>query len=190
MKALLVCGIAGLAVLAGCGESGGSPKAERPSVAPSVSPSPTVDPYAPNIGERALAVGQSRVGRDVTTTLHEVRDPYPPQRYLEPGDGMKYVGLRLSTCVRKEAEPDTNGEGSYITPYNAEFALVDAKGDRYPGSGSNFNGWPTPKFPEARNAVPGECSKGWLVVEAPAKVVPEFIEWTSGQNHLADWKLR
>lgn len=140
--------------------------------------------YDPNVGNRALQVGQERVGREVTTALLEVRDPYPPPdefRLTVPGNC--FVGLRLTQCVVEDPDTPPN---QIVSSYNGEFSAVTAQGNEYPGDGSSYSDFPLPKFPESATIVPGSCVKGWMAIEIPGDVRFNKIVWRSAGETLAE----
>lgn len=182
-----------LGLLAGCGGGDAEPAQPAETVTVFSDPSEAATPEAeaptenfdPNVGDRALQVGQSRVGREVTTTLLEVRDPYPPPdefRLTDPSN--RFVGLRLSQCVIEDPETPPN---QIVSSYNGEFVAVTKQGSEYPGSGSSYNDFPLPKFPESATITPGSCVKGWMAVELPGEVQYDKFVWRSAGETLAEW---
>jgi hypothetical protein len=173
-----------VAVLTVTGCSGGSnddTASDNPS--PSAEASETTDPFAPNLDDRALRVGQSRVGQDVTTTLAEVKNPYPPAEYRVPQDGNQFVGLRLEQCVKRDVE------GQPESTFNGDWAAITPSGDEYTGNGSSWNDWPSPKFPELVGMIPGRCVKGWLQLEVPKGTQIDRLIYRPGGTPVAEWVL-
>ena len=185
-----VCG-----VLAGCGAGSGEPSATvtqtvtaAPSSDPTAADEPTeqVDPYAPNVGDRSLQVGQARRGEDVSTTLLEVRDPYPPAQYRTPAAGAHFFGLRIAQCLAEDA---TSRRATYSS-YNGEFYVKTMTNDQYQGDGSSYGDFPSPKFPETVTLNPGDCLKGWLTLEIPDEAAePTTVIFRPGGKTVAEWNL-
>jgi hypothetical protein len=178
-------------VLAGCGGGDDSDdKKADPDKATTAKPTPTetVDPFAANLGDRALSVGQTRDGQDVHTTLQKVKYPYPaePDIYREPKKGNDFVGLRIEQCVDDDATVDESSPSTY----NGEFAAVTASGDEYAGSGEYWDDWPAPKFPESKGLVAGRCLKGWLALEVPKGTEFSTVIWRPEGTPVAEWKLQ
>lgn len=146
--------------------------------------SPTVEPadqYEANLGERALQVGETRDGMDVHTTLAEVKYPYPPGEFRQSDEGNVFLGLRIEQCV------DDDADGESETTYNSEWSAVTESGEEYGGSGSSWNDWPSPKFPETVGAVPGRCVKGWIALQVPKGTEFTSIMWRPGGDPVAEW---
>ncbi len=183
-----------LLLLVACGGGDAEPAEPAQTVTvfsdPSAAATPKQDEpsnFDPNVGDRALEIGQSRVGREVTTTLLEVRDPYPPPdefRLSDPDN--RFVGLRLSQCVIKNPETPPN---QILSSYNGEFSAVTAQGNEYPGDGSSYSDFPLPKFPESITITPGTCVKGWMAFELPGGVRYNKIVWRSVGETLAEWNI-
>lgn len=160
-----------------------TPAANTTTLTPEPDPTPTVTPFAPNVGDRALRVGQRRQGRDFVTTLQEIRYPYPPAEYRDPKDGDVFVGLRVKQCYRKTSKPV---DDAYST-YNGEWYVATPSGDQYPGNGESWSDWPSPKFPENVTLNPGDCLHGWLDVEVPEGIRIKKIVWRSEGETTAEW---
>jgi hypothetical protein len=165
---------------------GGGDESVKPAVArspiPTESPSAEADAlFAPNLGDRALKIGQTRDGEDVHTTLAEVKYPYPSAESRQPEEGNVFVGLRIEQCV----DDDAAGDGD--TTYNSEWSAVTEGGEEYGGSGSSWNDWPSPKFPESVSSVPGRCVKGWISLQVPKGTQFTSIIWRPGGDTVAEW---
>lgn len=197
MQRGLVCVCATALLLVGCSNDSGGPSAaptatvtvtETPSVVePEVEPTPTdeADPFAPNIGDRALKIGETRVGQAVRTTLKSVKYPYPPDYAREPDAGNDFVGLELEQCFGKDAEVDP--EYPNTTTYNGDWVVLDPEGYEYGGDGSSWSDWPAPKFPESVTLNPGRCYKGWVSLQAPRGTKIASVVWRPGGTETAEW---
>lgn len=197
MRTLISVALLSLTLTA-CGGEGDASPGEPVTVTQTVEvPTPTADPteaqtsdaeqFEPNVGEDALRVGDARVGRITTTTLLEVRDPYPPAEYREPARGQRFVGLRVSQCVVDDYD---GADGDIYATYNGEWVAVTADNDEYPGDGSNWSDWPTPKFPENATVPAGSCVKGWLTVEIPERLRYDKFVWRPAGTTTAEWLTR
>lgn len=191
MNRLGVTLVAAALVLTGCGGgssadsgAGSSPSPTTTLTAPSEDASPTGVP--PNVGDSALRVGQPRRGLAATTTLQEIRFPYPPGGYNTPSEpGNSFVGLRLKQCVSGDYDPATYG-GDFLSTFNNEWYAVSPSGEQVTGGLSDI-AWPRPKFPESVVAQPGDCLKGWITFEVPSAYKIERILWRSEQASVAEW---
>lgn len=174
--------VVSLAILAsGCGSDSTSPNGNASSPKPSPS---AIDPAAPNVGERALKIGETREGISFETTLLKVRYPYPPGEYREPETGKAFVGMRVRVCMKEEAE----STGEDYSTYNGEWFAASSNGDQATSS-SSWDDWPAPKFPENVTMNPGECLRGWLSIEIPKKMKVAKIVYRPGGETVAEWIL-
>jgi hypothetical protein len=159
--------------------------ADPPALTPSPTPSEEADPYAPNVGDQALTIGETRVGRDIRTTLAEVRYPYPPGTYRQPEAGNDFVGLRIRQCLRNGADMS---DGELYSTYNGEWSAATKRGNQVAGGGSSWNDWPAPKFPEYVTMNPGDCLQGWIAFEVPrGTAITKFI-WRPDGVTTAEWR--
>ena len=181
------------AALAGCGGDGG--KGAKPRVTstttltPSPSPSsPSASPFAPNVGDLALRVGETRKGRASTTRLMAIRYPLPTEEWRTPDHpGDQFLGLQVRQCVSDDYRAeDYDGEQFYST-YNGDWFIVAPSGNQVPGNGSSWDDWPRPKFPEDITMNAGECAKGWLAVEVPKGMKVKKVVWRPGGETVAEW---
>lgn len=194
-----------LPVLTGCGGNADEPSAtvtvtERETVTvpaltetststPEVTETTEVDPYAPNVGARALHVGETREGEDVRTTIVEVRDnmTHPSNPYIKASKGTRWLGVDVEQCVRKSAP-----RASVASTYDIQAA--DNSGGVYTVDGSSWEDWPPlPQYPYDRRLQPGQCARGWmlLVVAKDAKVKTiQFSDYHGGGDVIAEWRLR
>lgn len=173
---------------AGCSDDNRKPAAKEtvtvtatPGTFRSDEPSEDPDPFSPNVGDRALKVGQTREGRAVATTLHEVKIPFPVSDYRVPAAGNIWVGLRVEQC------PSRDATGQDYSTYEGDFSLVTPKGGEIPGGGSSWLDWPTPRFPTNVTLTPGRCVKGWMALEAPRGMRISSILWRPGGITTAEW---
>jgi hypothetical protein len=194
MRALISVSVLALLITA-CGGDGDASPGEPETVTQTVEvPTPTADPteaqttdaeqFEPSVGEDALTVGDARVGRVTTTTLLELRDPYPPAEYREPQRGQRFVGLRVSQCVVDDYD---GSEGDVLATFNGDWVAVTADNDEYPGSGSGWIDWPLPKFPENATIPAGGCVKGWMTVELPERLRYDKFVWRPDGTTTAEW---
>lgn len=177
-----------------CG-GGGSDATSRPKVDPTTTltaeptqaPSDEAPSFEPNVGDRALRVGQTRKGQAAKMTLAEVKYPYPPGEFNVPEEGKQFVGLRIRQCVSETFSPaDYQGEDFYST-YNGEWAVATPGGNQVTGSGEYWNDWPNPKFPESVTMNAGDCLKGWVLLEVPPGTKVKKLIWRPGGTTTAEW---
>jgi hypothetical protein len=184
-------------LLAGCGGSSDAaqepestqPKPSASSVPPSTIEAttalPTPTPAArtdPNVGDRALRIGETRQGSDFRTRLVKYRYPYPPVQYREASAHKQYFGLFIRECLRPQSKPT---DDSYST-YNGEWYIVSPTGAQVTSS-SSYDDWPQPKFPENVTMAPGDCLIGWLTVEVPIGMKVAKIVYRPGGETVAEW---
>ena len=131
--AFSLLGVAAAAsALSACSEDSQSVDPSSPSVSSTTTlePSPTepaedADPFAPNVGDRALRVGETRMGRDIRTTVLKVNYPLPKADFMvgpyrvKEYDRVDFVGLRIKQCLRPGAEVDA--AAPVYSSYNGEF---------------------------------------------------------------------
>ncbi|WP_134765706.1 hypothetical protein [Nocardioides sp. 1609] len=157
-----------------------------PTEAVTETPTEEADPFAPNIGDRSLKVGQPRIGTGITTVLLET-DLGVTEQYRDPEQGNQYYGLRVSTCVRKDF--DTAADGDVYSTYPGEWYAVTKSGDEYTSS-SSYSDFPSPKYPENVTVAPGTCVKGWIAIEVPEDVSKyEKLVYRPGGETIAEWIL-
>lgn len=148
--------------------------------------SDATDEHAPNVGGEALKLGQTRKGENFDTTLEEVKFPYPPGEYRKPSDPTNdFLALRIQECMHKDAKAAE--DGSTESSYNGEWAAITSDGYDYSGSGSSWNDWPSPKFPETVGMIPGRCIKGWIAFEIPKKAEISRIQFRPSGTPVAEW---
>jgi hypothetical protein len=193
VAALLVGALASV-----CGGKSDSHAAATTTVTTTVTPTVTLTPtqtpdensttgVEPNFGKRALRIGQPREGRSITTTVEQIRYPYPPAQYRDPAPGHQFVGLLVKQCLHKDApRVDEYGDPTYST-YNGEFAAVSPNGTPQAGSGDSWNDWPTPKFPESVTMDPGDCLHGWLTLKVKTGMKITKIVRRPGGETVAEW---
>ncbi|GAA1914247.1 hypothetical protein GCM10009737_14460 [Nocardioides lentus] len=188
MKTTRLSALAAVALLlAGCGGDTDGQAEERPATSP-MEPSDSAssaeaeeDPFAPNVGDRALSFGETRDGMSIDMTLEKVRYPYPPAAYREPfTPGNVYVGLRLEQCMTEDT-PDA------YSSYSGEWSVVTPGGQEYGGSGSSYDDFPTPKFPENVTLTTDRCLKGWIVTEVPEGTKIASIVYRPLGETVAEW---
>ena len=188
------------ALLTGCG-GGDSDESSEPSptvtvtvtatAAPSEAATPTQsEPTAaaePNVGDRALTVGQWREGTGLRSRVIEVRpaDPGLRPNYLQGTSDGVGVTLKVRSCSRKSIRKP-NAVSAY------DYSAQDAAGGLYEVSGSSWGEWPPlPQYPTEYKLGAGSCVEGWILLSAPAGTVPEVVSLTDGQGgSVADWEVR
>jgi hypothetical protein len=191
-----VAGATALLLLTGCGGGEAAPNAQ-PTVTVTVTPTPLEatelsDPtpsagsFEPNVGERALKIGEPRQGSAVRTTLREVRFPYPPGQYREPEQGQQFVGLRIEQCLAKTAEATDDYGDPIQSTYPGDWYVGTPNGNQLTGGGE-WTDWPQPKFPTLVSMNPGECLKGWITLEVPVGTKIAKLIWRPGGTTTAEW---
>lgn len=196
MKTLRIMGTTLAALLlftASCSsdDSSDSSPTQKPSPTklfePEPEPTESVDPFAANLGETALTIGDTRDGREVDTTLHEIQFPLvdPNNEYRVPAEGNDFLGLRITQCLDEKAKPTTDSPAT--ATYNGDWSAVARSGVEYSGDGSSWDDWPSPKFPEFQGMIPGRCMKGWIQLEVPKGLRFTSILWRPEGTPTAEW---
>lgn len=188
MKTVLA--VAALALLVACG-GGGTPGA-RATVTVTAPAGPTGDPTEPSgqgvpaqIGDNALRLGQTRHGADVDTTIFNFEPAGHYSLDRGPDAGEKWMTVLVKTCVHKNAAVDT-----YTALSDSDFGFVDAAGNSYASSASQWSDIPQPHYPTDQNMRAGECVKGQVLLGLPSNVRPSLITLVSDDDHFADWRVR
>lgn len=207
--ALTTLTLALAAALAGCGGSGdgnsgssadgaasGEPTATvtvtetvtaTPSPEASETPSEEATPTAqePNVGDRALKIGQWREGTQVRTRVVEFFQPSdaPKPSYLQGDDGDGAVA-RIEMCTREGAKP-TEGDIYGL------FMAYDNSGGQYTQSSSTWGEWPPlPQLPDTVSIAPGKCLSGWVLISAPKATKLVTFDMSDGEGgSIAEWKV-
>jgi hypothetical protein len=152
---------------------------------PEPSSTDSADASAPNVGESALTVGDTREGSALRTTLKTVRYPYPPAEYRQAESGNVFLGLELEQCVKADAEVDP--DQPFYSTYNSEWSAVTPDGFEFGGDGSSWDDWPSPKFHESVTMSPGRCVKGWIAVQVPKGTKIASLIWRPDGVETAEW---
>lgn len=176
------------------GDADGDPTATvtvtaTPSTEPSETETPSetasASPQDPNVGDRALRVGQWREGVSVRTRVAEFFQPAnaPKPSYLTGSDGDGAVA-RVEMCTRAGAEP-TKGDIYDL------FMAYDANGGQYTRSGSSWGEWPPlPQLPVEASIAPGKCLSGWVLLSAPKDTKIVSVDMSDGEGgSIAEWKV-
>ena len=193
-------------VLTGCGDSGTSDAAGEPaatvtvtetadaSEAPSSTPSETETPTAdasptsvePNVGDRALKVGQWREGTGLRTRVVEFYQPSdgPMPSYLNGSSDAYGAVARVEMCVPKGAEPAKGDIWDLWFGY-------DTNGGQYTRSSSSWEVWPPlPQLPAETSISPGKCLSGWVLLSAPRDTKLVTVDLNDGEGgSVAEWKV-
>lgn len=159
---------------------------------PSSTPSETTTtdaspvPQEPNVGNRALKVGQWREGTQVRTRVAEFYQPAdaPKPSYLRGTDDGDGAVARVEMCTRKDADP-TKAEIYDL------FMAYDANGGQYTRSGSSWGEWPPlPQLPINISIAPGKCLSGWVLLTAPKNTKVVTVDMSDGEGgSIAEWKV-
>jgi hypothetical protein len=192
-------GTAALALTGCAGGDGADSSQPSPTVTVTVTttatPSETATPTRseptgaaePNIGDRALTVGDWREGTGLRSRVVEVRPADPGLRptYLRGSSDGIGITLKVRSCSRKSI-PKPNPVSAY------DYSAQDAAGGLYEVSGSSWGEWPPlPQYPTEHKLPAGECVEGWILLSAPAGTAPEVVSLSDGQGgSVADWKVR
>ena len=159
-----------------------------PSETPSETPTDeaSASPQEPNVGDRALKVGQWREGTQVRTRVTEFFQPAnaPKPSYLAgdtDGDG---AIARVEMCTREDAKP-TKGDIYDL------FLAYDASGGQYTQSSSTWGEWPPlPQLPDTVSIAPGKCLSGWVLVSAPRDTKLVTFDMSDGEGgSIAEWRV-
>ncbi|WP_418062486.1 hypothetical protein [Pimelobacter simplex] len=200
---LAALALVGGAALGGCGDGDDKPASqptatvtttETASAGASDPASPTdptdpADPAAsalePNVGDRALRVGQWREGLALRTRVVEVRQPTAAAQpdYLRDLPDASGAAVLVRSCLRKGEAP------LWVT--TSDFVARDKSGGVYESASSSWEEWPPrPQYPFERELRAGQCLQGWVLLSAPNGTRISSIELTSDDGTVsAEWRV-
>jgi len=189
LRALLVVPLLAVAACGGGGQSGAA--APGPTVVTttaSIAPTPTPSPFAPNVGDRALKVGQWREGEVVRTLVKsftQTSDASPPS-FLVGESEAEGALAEIKMCVRKTATEPLKGQVYGL------FNVYDKSGGQYSQASSSWDEWPPrPQWPNDVNLSPGRCVTGWILFSVPKSVRIAYVANDGdGSAASAEWKVR
>ncbi|MDF9717643.1 hypothetical protein [Nocardioides sp. ChNu-99] len=182
---------------AGCGgeqDNGAEPApsstttTSEPATADTATETPSATQTTGNpadVGANALALGETRDGLYLDTTLLEVQRPMPDDNPYRTPDaaGHEWVGLNVRSCA-DAAAPQAIEVGWF------DWTMQDAADGMYPASNSSWDDFPSPQYPTFTAVSPGSCVAGWLLVSAPADATMRaaFLNASDG-TVVAEWLL-
>lgn len=193
-------------VLTGCGGGDGDAGAGSPTATVTVTETVTAEPTSsepaeatgapsaddsatgqePNVGERALEVGQWREGTNLRTRIVEFFQPAnaPKPSYLADDTHSDGAIARVEMCLRAGGEPATGGIYDLFMAY-------DASGGQYSRSSSTWGEWPPlPQLPSEVSIAPGKCLSGWVLLSAPKNTRLVSVDMSDGEGgSIAEWKV-
>lgn len=189
----LLASMALLSVLMGCSGATDNPSAtptatmtvtKTVTAASSSSPSASHTPNEPNVGARALDVGQWREGTGARTLVSSIKQPseVTPPSYLQGEGDAEGALLRVKVCVRK----------SYNKPMpvsSYDFFLYDKAGGEYTVGGSSWDEWPPgPQLPSDTKVAAGRCVTGWVLFPMQETTRIVRASYGSGADAVAEWR--
>lgn len=195
----MVTAVAALTLLAGCSSrSDGSASATpatvtatvtvtaEPSSTASASPSSKASSVEPNVGSRALKLGQWREGSGVRSkviSFTQASDTNPPS-YLSGDSSAEGALVKLTLCERpSETKP------APISAY--DWYAYDSSGGEYTVAGSSWDEWPPlPHFTYESKLRPGTCAGGWMLFNVPKSVKITKVSYGSGADAAAEWVIK
>ena len=154
---------------------------ETVTAAPSQSPASN----APNVGDRALRVGQWREGSGFRSRVAEFVQPVDAAlpSYLVGDSSAEGAVARVELCVRR-SEPESLS-GSVWDLFGAH----DEAGGQYTRAGSSWDAWPPlPQFPAELNLAPGKCANGWILFNTPPDTTITTVTLDDGDETAAEWQ--
>ena len=155
--------VACLAVVVAAGCGGGGSASPDSTARPSTKgePSPSATPQAPNVGQTALRLGETRHGLGVDTTVFEVVQPAKAPASVKPSvKSDEWITMRVKQC----AHSDYKGPAFHVVW--AAFAGLDRARQGYKPVRFSSDRWPPkPQFPEGLQLPAGRCAAGWILFE-------------------------
>lgn len=135
-------------------------------------PTSTITPTAPPTPAPPVNVGQPAPGNGYTLTVQEVQDPVPPQQYLKPKEGSRWVAYDVSITNTGTAPLDYN-------PFYADLKTADNR-EHNPGIGAAEPSLKSGKL------QPGETVRGWITFEIPNEAQPAtfYYDPAFGKNRV------
>lgn len=179
-KITILTGLAGLAVLAGCGTSvaktpatpASSTQAPASSSAPATpaAASSSQDDLTGPVGTEYTVTTQDESGNDVKYTVAAVKvlDPARGSDEFEvPSAGSRFVGVQFKVTgdggyAHDNANSDALVQGSDGQVYTADFSSITA--------GTNFN---SGDF----SVTSGRSVTGWVTFQVPKGVAVDSVQW-------------
>jgi hypothetical protein len=193
-----------LLLIAGCGSGSNTPTATKtvtvtetvsvtptpastptPSASPTPSGSKEAQPFAPNVGPRALTIGQTRQGSGFETTVYAVNQhPTPPSYMDPPGASLHWVTVRAKQCARPAQKQPVEIDWT-------QYVLEDNSDGQYEANGSSWNDWPPlPQYPRGRKISRGACGVGWMLFSVPNGTKVTRVALSDGAGGLAaEWEI-
>lgn len=118
----------------------------------------------PNVGARALGLGEWREGEDVRTRVVKFvqADQIQPPSYLQGMSDAEGALANIQMCVRKSSNV------SFHEFPTGLFHAYDKNGGQYSSSSVSWTEWPPrPQLPSEINLPPGRCVQGWVLFSVP-----------------------
>jgi hypothetical protein len=117
-------------------------------------------------------LGEQATGQGFALTVHEVRDPVPPQRYRQPKEGTRWIAVDVTV----------RNIGTAELSYNPFYAKLKAADNR---EYSATVGVAEPDL-GAGKQQPGDATRGWITFELPADTQPALLVYTPdfGRNRV------
>ena len=180
--------MAGLAVacflLSGCSGASTPEATTTPAATVTKTVTATVE-ASPTPAEGPLQLGDTSIYDWGNVTVLEVDQSIPPPDYEVPGV-MTWTGVLVRTCVtaKKDDKPVTLGWSAWT--------VSDKDGGQY--NTFQWSGFydrePQPSYPMDRAMPVGQCAKGWIIFNKPAKVRPVSVTYGPSEDDPVLWSFQ
>lgn len=128
---------------------------ERPTPTPRPSPTPRPPTVTPTVLPTPATgkVGEQMAGQGYVMTVHQVQDPVPPQRYLQPEAGFRWIAVDVTI----------QNTGNAPLSYNPFYAKLKTADNR------EYNATLSAAEPglQSGEQAPGETTRGWITFAIP-----------------------
>lgn len=192
--------IAGALLLAGCGSGTAATTTvtEAVTVTVTATPSPSTSssgvtslpstsassasstPTSANAGGQPLGTTQT-LGTAGHVTVFAIDRNVPPA----PGDDANEARTAIDAQLCLDGPDAPQAQISSIPWY-----LTDASNGRYSPASSTWQSDPQPQYPVGAVVNPGECVRGWLMMNAPASSDPRTVRYEStDEPSVLIWSL-
>lgn len=132
------------------------------TVTPASTAEPTSSVAAPTAPSGMVSIGKTLAGSgtDARVTVEKFTSTVDAEP--APGGGNRWAAALIRNCVGTGLV-----DGSYIT--NNLWLLIDDDDGQYAPSNITYGSFPTPEYPIQTDIKDGDCVKGWIVFDVPAK---------------------
>lgn len=142
-----------------------------PSPTPTPQPSPTPTPTAP----KDFPIGYKATYDDGTTVQVFTAEPYQsPDQFEQPQTDNRFFTTDVQECAGASAKNVSANPFDWTLQMPDNTRIDSGIGARKPALNST-------------DLAPGDCARGWVTFETPAKVMPHFVIFATPPYLRARW---